>query len=74
MRHYTLKRTVVRAGNAEEGTSDVLGEPGQGNGEGHTEEKASEPTKGTGEGDIMTTITDIDEKRSVEGDDVTVTI
>ncbi|KAF8798178.1 MFS general substrate transporter [Phlegmacium glaucopus] len=67
MRHYTLQRTIVRAGDVEKDAAGVPGEPEQVNGEEHPEEKASEPTDDT-------KIDDVDEKRSVEGDDVTVTI
>jgi hypothetical protein len=42
MRHYTLKRIVVKAEDIEK--AGVPGEPVQGNGEEHSEERASEPS------------------------------
>jgi len=68
LRQYTLKRTVVRAGDEEKGTADVSAEV---HGEGIREEKMREPMNDTGD-DFKTTIDDVDEKRSLEGDDVTV--
>lgn len=72
MRHYTLKRIVVRAEDAEKGTS---GKPEQGNGEGHSEERASEPMNDHGDEGMKTTVTDVEvleEKQSVEGSSTTV--
>ena len=44
MRHYTLKRTVVKAEDVEKSR-----EPDQGNGEEHSEERANEPSKNNGD-------------------------
>jgi hypothetical protein len=54
VRHYTLQRNVVRAGDMEKGTVEVLSEPEQGNAEGHPEEKASEESTNFNDADIKT--------------------
>lgn len=64
MRHYTLKRIVVKAEDVEK--AGVPGEPDQGNGEEHSEERASEPSN---DNDDIKTV-DVDEKRTLEGHDV----
>ena len=63
MRHYTLKRIVVKAEDVEK--AGVPGEPDQGNGE-LEEERASEPSN---DNDDIKTV-DVDEKRTLEGHDV----
>jgi hypothetical protein len=60
MRHYTLKRIVIKAEDVEK--AGVPGEPVQGNGE----EQASEPSN---DNDDIKTV-DVDDKRTLEGHDV----
>jgi hypothetical protein len=67
MRHYTLKRTVVKAEDVEK--TGVAGEPDQGNGEEHSEERTNEPSNDNGEDDDIKTV-DVDEKRTLGGHDV----
>ena len=64
MRHYTLKRTVIKAEDVEK--ADVSGEADQGN-----EERTNEPSKDNGDDDEIKTA-DVDEKRTLEGHDVDV--
>ena len=74
LRHYSLKRVVVRAEDVEKATTGIPGEHEQGNREEHPEERASEPTNDNGDDDAKTTTAvDVDEQRSLEGHDVTVT-
>ena len=67
MRHYTLKRIVIKAEDVEK--AGVSGEPDQGNGEEHSEERTNEPSNDNGDEDDIKTV-DVDEKRTLEGHDV----
>jgi len=63
MRHYTLKRNVIRAEDVEK--AGVPREPNQGNE--HSEDRASEPSNDNGDDDDIKTV-DVDENRTLEND------
>lgn len=50
MRQYTLKQVVVQAGDIEQSTAGVPGEPEVDHGEEHVEEKVEEHTTDTRDG------------------------
>ena len=68
LRHYTLKRTVIRAEDVEK--AGVPAEPDQAIEKEHSEERASEPSNDNGEDDDDIKTVDVDEKRTLEGHDV----
>ena len=68
MRHYTLKRTVVKAEDVEKAGVHV--EPDKGNREEHSEERTNEPSNANGDDDDMKTV-DVGEKRTLEGHEAT---
>lgn len=70
LRQYSLQRTIVRAEDVEKASAGIPAEPE--NREDHSEERATK--NDNGDDDIKTTtVVDIDEKRSLEGHDVTET-
>ena len=60
LRHYTFKRTVLRAEDVEKG------EPEEGNGDKHLEERTSEPTDNNEDDDARTAVDDVDEQVETE--------